>query len=82
MSYFVFNRKNLYSFFESEFANGVVSLYRPEDFTIPLETDFSKDIVLIVKTGIGKTQYALSHFQHLVHIRDVQDYGRINKSRT
>lgn len=55
----------------------VRSKYDPEDFCIPLMEDF-RAVVLIGLTEIGKTQYALCHFDAPLLVRHMDDLKQFN----
>lgn len=74
--FYMMHKKQLVNYFTEELWKGDEALYKPEDFNIPLKKDFSKTLVFIGPTGIGKTQYALAHFKEPLHVRDKVDYAR------
>lgn len=54
------------------------SNYTSDQFNVPpLEVDRKRAIVIVGPTGIGKTQWALAHFNNPVHVRDKNDYCRM-----
>lgn len=74
--FYMMHKKQLQNYFTEKLWKGDEALYKPEDFNIPLKKDFSKTLVFIGPTGIGKTQYALAHFKEPLHVRDKVDYAR------
>ncbi|GJQ69835.1 hypothetical protein Trydic_g13318, partial [Trypoxylus dichotomus] len=42
-------------------------------------TDFRTVRVLIGRTGLGKTEYALAHFRQPLHVRDDEDWRRLTR---
>lgn len=74
--YFIQNQKKLCLYFTQKFDSHDKSMYKAFDFNRRLETDFKKCIVLIGATGLGKTQYALTHFNKPLHVRDREDWRR------
>lgn len=78
--YYIQNQKKLCLYFTQKFDSADKSLYSALDFNRRLETDFSKCIVLIGSTGLGKTQYALSHFKNPLHVRDREDWRRYSNT--
>lgn len=76
--YYISHNKQLSLYFTQKFQISDQSLYHPDDFNIPPMNDIlaTRVLVFIGPTGIGKTQFALSHFQRPLHIRDKEDWGR------
>lgn len=77
--YFIQNQKKLSFYFEQKYNKNDHSLYKKEDFDMPL-IPIPKNIVLVFigATGLGKTQFALAHFKYPLHIRDKEDWRRLN----
>lgn len=64
----------------SKFKEDVdIALYDISQFNRSPITDFSKTMVLVGPTGIGKTQYALAHFKNPLLIKDKNDYIRYSR---
>ncbi|CAG9771472.1 unnamed protein product [Ceutorhynchus assimilis] len=72
--FYIQNQKKLCLYFTQKFDSADKSLFKANDFNRKLESDFTKAIVLIGGTGLGKTQYALAHFTKPLHIRDREDW--------
>lgn len=53
--------------------------YTADQFNRPLETDFSKSIILHGPADCGKTQYALCHFAKPLFIRHLDDLKYFNQ---
>lgn len=75
--FYILNEKKLASYYASKFDAGDPSKFKLQDFLMNAFTDFSKVIVLIGATGLGKTEFALSHFKHPLRIRDKEDWRRL-----
>lgn len=78
--YYISNQKKLAFYFGEKFDNSDVALYKATDFNIPLITLNNKVLVFIGETGLGKTQFALSHFKKPLHIRDKEDWRRYSST--
>lgn len=63
-------------YFAEKFDSHDISLYKSTDFNIPLLSFNNKVLVFVGVTGLGKTQFALSHFRKPLHIRDKEHWGR------
>ncbi|GJQ75340.1 hypothetical protein Trydic_g23520 [Trypoxylus dichotomus] len=51
-----------------------------ETFVHEFVTDFRTVRVLVGRTGLRRTEYALAHFRHPVHVRDDEDLQRLSRS--
>ncbi|GJQ87248.1 hypothetical protein Trydic_g20276, partial [Trypoxylus dichotomus] len=78
-------QKMLSNYFESKFQ--IVdhlyadrSAYGRETFVREFVTDFRTVRVLVGRTGLGKTEYALAHFRQLLHVRDDEDWRRLTRT--
>lgn len=76
--FYMTHKKQLMNYMEEKYHKGDQGSYKPEQFNRPMETDFTKTIVFVGPTGLGKTQYALAHFTEPLHVRDKCDYSRYN----
>ncbi|GJQ87271.1 hypothetical protein Trydic_g8738, partial [Trypoxylus dichotomus] len=56
------------------------SAYGRETFVREFVTDFRTVRVLVGRTGLGKTEYALAHFRQLLHVRDDEDWRRLTRT--
>lgn len=79
---FVRNRKSYAAYFEYKFAPADKSLYKLSDFKVEATPFNGKHKLFIGPTGIGKTQFALAHFNHPLLVRTRQDYARYNPEKT
>lgn len=80
--FYIQNQKKLSFYFTQKYDCHDVALYTRESFIRPFFDKFDKVLVFIGPTGIGKTQFALSHFTHPLHVRDKEDWRRFNTSIT
>lgn len=79
--YFITHQKQLGQYFNSKFRDDDSADYRLEHFTTQ---HFKKELedkvmVFIGDTGIGKTQFALAHFERPLLVRDKEDWSRYNQ---
>lgn len=80
LMFFLSHKKTIGPWLSSKFRQDVdAPLYEMSQFNKSAITNFSKTIVLIGPTGVGKTQYALAHFNNPLLIRDKNDYIRYNR---
>nr|UBJ25954.1 replication-associated protein [Giant panda associated circular DNA virus] len=54
-------------------------IYKMESFIRKPIRDFTKTVVIVGPTGMGKTQYSLAHFEHPLLVRDKNDYARYSR---
>ncbi|GJQ77740.1 hypothetical protein Trydic_g5901, partial [Trypoxylus dichotomus] len=78
-------QKMLSNYFESKFQivdrqNADRSAYGRETFVREFVTDFRTVRVLVGRTGLGKTEYALAHFRQLLYVRDDEDWRRLTRT--
>ncbi|GJQ78706.1 hypothetical protein Trydic_g2742 [Trypoxylus dichotomus] len=83
--WYIVGRKSLSNYFESKFENvdhlyADRSAYGRESFVREFVTDFRTVRVLVGRTGLGKTEYALAHFRQPLHVRDNEDWRRLSRS--
>lgn len=69
-------RQGTKAYIEQARPNGTKSDYKEPRW--PLQTDFSKAIVLWGTTGIGKTEYALQHFKNALFVTQKDALKRFN----
>lgn len=80
---YILHHKKLFAYFENKFAEGDKSRFKPEDFNRPLlKLPTKRTLVLIGPTGMGKTQFALAHFQHPLRVTNKQDWTRFKEGVT
>lgn len=80
LMFFLSHKKTIGPWLAGKFKEDVdAPLYEMSQFNKHAITDFSKTVVLIGPTGVGKTQYALAHFKNPLLIRDKNDYIRYNR---
>lgn len=78
--FFLSHKKTVGPWLANKFKEDVdVALYEMSQFNKQPITDFSKTVVLIGPTGVGKTQFALAHFKNPLLIRDKNDYIRYSR---
>lgn len=80
--FYIQNQKKLHFYFTQKYDSHDIALYKPQDFNIPIFINFTKVLVFIGATGIGKTQFALSHFSKPLHVRDKEDWRRFTTKIT
>ncbi|GJQ68912.1 hypothetical protein Trydic_g18468 [Trypoxylus dichotomus] len=78
-------QKMLSNYFEGKFQNvdrlyADRSAYGRETFVRDFVTDFRTVRVLVGRTGLGKTEYALAHFRQPLHVRDDEDWRRLTRT--
>lgn len=76
--YYISNQKKLSVYFASKFDKSDKGLYDINQFVVSRIHDFKLVHVFIGSTGLGKTQFALSHFKNPLHIRDKEDWRRFS----
>lgn len=81
-SYFIHSEKALYNYALKKFDNGNASNYSKDSFITPFITDWSRVPVIVGDTGLGKTEWALAHFDQPLHVLDKNDYCRYRKGFT
>lgn len=74
--------KSIMQYIDSTFPQEYVRQYEPEEFTVR-QLDFSdpktpKTVLVVGPTGIGKTQWCLSHFQRPVIVSNPSAMCKIN----
>lgn len=80
LMFFLTHKKTIGPWLSAKFKEDVdVPLYDIQEFNKSKFTNFSKTLVLIGPTGVGKTQFALAHFKNPLLIRDKNDYIRYNR---
>lgn len=76
---YIMHSKQIDSFLASQYDNNVISKYTIDQFNEPpKEFPENKTLIFVGRTNIGKTAYALAHFNNPVLISDKQDFGKIN----
>lgn len=79
LSYFVRSRKSICEYLQSKFAKNNKRQYRAEDFTKPLiENKDGRTMVFVGPPGIGKTSFALAHFECPCLISTEGDWSNFN----
>lgn len=80
---YIYQMKKLHAYFENYFAASDNSKFKPEDFNRPLyQFPPDKTLVFVGETGLGKTQFALAHFNHPLRITNKQDWIRFRDGYT
>ena len=80
LMFFLSHKKTIGPWLSAKFKQDIdVPLYDISKFNRSAFTDFSKTLVLIGPTGVGKTQFALAHFKNPLLIRDKNDYIRYSR---
>lgn len=76
---YVCKRRAIYESFESEFGHATKALFTK--FNIPfIDVWDGKTHAFVGPTKLGKTNFALAHFKHPVHITSIQNFGRISEN--
>ncbi|GJQ87846.1 hypothetical protein Trydic_g10193 [Trypoxylus dichotomus] len=77
--WYIGGQKVLSNYFESKFQNVDHSYADRSAYGREYVTDFRTVRVLIGRTGLGKTEYALAHFRQPLHVRDDEDWRRLTR---
>lgn len=82
ITWYAKNQKQLKAVLNELISDPDNAIYKITDFNVqPLEFK-GKHILLIGKSGVGKTQFALSHFKAPLLIQTKEDWGRYREGTT